>query len=378
VRSSIISGCTPSLSRRILNESHAVAAMRSVIRAATPVICVGSTLFAREKDLVHHFTSHSQESDSSPQPSKAEQQPDVSTDNSLLDNAKNAGPDCEFYNSFQQRFAWAERRNRCNAESGCNFRGRRFTGSCELETKSKSNCNVANQLDAAASNVELNTEVLNKLETDTSTKGANSGGDLQTKSVSKVEVEIVGSGDMGFAPPLHILINETLTSSAVDSIRDSRQLANELAKSLLIEVLERKENRGKFGELLLYLFVSDTVLSPTRHTIYWTLTLENTIKNIVTNVEIHRDYWLGFTENYDRSMRSIKKLHTRHEGRLITDVMLMNQVILWLEDPLSRTAVLTPLIEWTLQQDEIVKFPLTDLAVSFLPWIKVSLHLLLS
>jgi hypothetical protein len=342
--------------------------MRSVIRAATPVICVGSTLFAREKDLVHHFTSHSQESDSSPQPSKAEQQPDVSTDNSLLDNAKNAGPDCEFYNSFQQRFAWAERRNRCNAESGCNFRGRRFTGSCELETKSKSNCNVANQLDAAASNVELNTEVLNKLETDTSTKGANSGGDLQTKSVSKVEVEIVGSGDMGFAPPLHILINETLTSSAVDSIRDSRQLANELAKSLLIEVLER----------LLYLFVSDTVLSPTRHTIYWTLTLENTIKNIVTNVEIHRDYWLGFTENYDRSMRSIKKLHTRHEGRLITDVMLMNQVILWLEDPLSRTAVLTPLIEWTLQQDEIVKFPLTDLAVSFLPWIKVSLHLLLS
>lgn len=366
----------PSLSHGTLDESHAFGTMRSLIRAATPVICVAPTLFAREKDLVHHFTSYSQESDSSPYPSKADQQADGSTNSSPLDSAKSAGPDCEFYNSFQQRFAWAERRNRCNAESGCNFRGRRFTGSCELESKAKANSNLVCHPDAAASNAVINFEVLHKLETDTSTKGASSGGDLQTKAVNKVEVEIVGSGDMGFAPPLHILINETLTSSAVDSIRDSRQLANELAKSLLIEVLERKENRGKFGELLLYLFVSDTVLSPTRHTIYWTLTLDNTIKNIVSNVEIHRDYWLGFTENYDRSMRSIKKLHTRHEGRLITDVMLMNQVILWLEDPLTRTAVLTPLIEWTLQQDEIVKFPLTDLAVDFLPWIKVSTALM--
>lgn len=338
--------------------------MRRVIKSTAPVICAVSTLFTWEKDLSHHFTTHSLEGDSPPQSSSTDQQPNSGADYSLQENSKSSGLDCEFYNSFQQRFSWAERRNRCNAESGCTFRGRRFTGACEQAVNSRTRSNLACYPDTGVTNTELT------FETETPTKVAGEG-DPQTKLVNKLEVEIVGSGDTPFAPPLRVLMHEQLTSSAVDSIRDSRQLAHELAKSLLIEVLERKENRGKFGELLLYLFVSDTVLSPTRQTIYWSLTSESTIENIVTNVQMHRDYWLGFTENYDRGIRAIQKLHTRHEGRLMTDILLMSQVIQWLEDPLSRTAVITPLIDWTLQQDEIVKFPLTEVTVSFLPWIKV-------
>ena len=332
--------------------------MRGVIKSTAPVICAVSTLFTWEKDLHHHFTTHSLEGNPPPQSSSTDQQPNTGADYSLHEKSKSSGPDCEFYNSFQQRFSWAERRNRCNAESGCTFRGRRFTGACEQAVNPQTSSNLACYLDTVVTNTELT------FETDEQ-------GDPQTKLVSKLEVEIVGSGDTSFAPPLHVLMHEQLTSSAVDSIRDSRELAHELAKSLLIEVLERKENRGKFGELLLYLFVSDTVLSPTRQTIYWSLTSESTIENIVTNVKTHRDYWLGFTENYDRGIRAIQKLHTRHEGRLMTDILLMSQVIHWLEDPLSRTAVITPLIDWTLQQNEIVKFPLTEITVSFLPWIKV-------
>ena len=40
---------------------------------------------------------------------------------------------CKFYNSSFQKIWWRERRNRCNAQQGCNFTGWSITGTCNSD-----------------------------------------------------------------------------------------------------------------------------------------------------------------------------------------------------------------------------------------------------
>jgi hypothetical protein len=108
----------------------------------------------------------------------------------------------------------------------------------------------------------------------------------------RVYAEIVSGNDNEFTAPLRVFVHETLTSSAVDSIIDSQLLANELAKSLIIEVLQNKSNQGNLGQLLRYTFASPTVLCPTRDLVYWSLRSDQCFRNILWNTQWHRNYWL--------------------------------------------------------------------------------------
>ena len=268
---------------------------------------------------------------------------------------------CSLYNSMEHRISWAERRNRCNSEKGCKFLGRRFTGSC---VRSLDSVGVGIE-DTAAGSLTSLPILQSEVQLQNSSHSGNSRINIDTaEEVLGNQIEVAGSNDDDAKTQLRVLVQETFTSSAVDSIRDSQLLANELAKRLLIEVLQRKENRGKFGELLQYMFISNTVLSPTRELIYWSLTLDNTVDDIAQNVKLHRDFWLRSAERQATTKRSLE--------RRLTDAALLGVIIRWLDDPVSRTQVVIPLLDWTLQEHESVIAPLTELAADSIPWTKVS------
>ena len=67
------------------------------------------------------------------------------------------------------------------------------------------------------------------------------------------------------------MFKDSITSSAVDSIRDSQELINDYAKTLLKTTLENKESPGQLGILLKSFFEHEKVLKPTRNLLYWTL-----------------------------------------------------------------------------------------------------------
>ena len=81
-----------------------------------------------------------------------------------------------------------------------------------------------------------------------------------------------------------ISINNTLKSSAkssaVDSLRDSKKVANEMARDIVYTFLKEKSSQGKFGDLLQSIFAYESTLYPTRWLIYWSLGLDYTKKNI--------------------------------------------------------------------------------------------------
>lgn len=289
-----------------------------------------------------------------------------SNDNSSSNNC--AGNDygdspCSLYNTMEHRISWAERRNRCNSQKGCKFLGRRFTGSCVRALDSSGTGAESNPAGSQTSLPLL--PLQSEVQLQSSSHSGNSRLNIGTaEEVFGNHSEVAGSNDDDTKTQLRVLVQETFTSSAVDSIRDSQLLANELAKRLLIEVLQRRENRGKFGELLQYLFISDTVLSPTRDLIYWSLAIDNTVHNIAQNVKMHRNFWLRSTEKQPGATRSLE--------RRLTDAVLLTLIIRWLDDPVSKNQVVIPLLDWALKEHEGVIAPLTEIAAGSIPWTKVS------
>jgi hypothetical protein len=323
-------------------------------------------------------------------------------------SSKKAFP-CDYYNSVIQRISWAERRDRCNAEQGCHLIGRRFIGECvPIETSSEPSSKklfgineanddysddqkseqaiIANMTIPSSESSTLPSNIKNSkdikdanLKSDETLNGKKAS---STSHKRRVYAEIVSEGDDSeISAPLKVFVYETLTSSAVDSIRDSQQLANELAKSLVIEVLDKKENIGKLGELLEYTFASDTVLSPTRELIYWSLKLDSTSSNIKWNCQWHRNYWLGLSSfngwrlDDNRNVDMKTDWDKEYGGREHTRAAIVALAVAWLKDPLSRTIVVTPLLAWTLQQREEVVVPLAALTSDVIPWAKVWIDL---
>lgn len=199
-----------------------------------------------------------------------------------------------------------------------------------------------------------------------------------TKHKHRVYAEIVSPGRGEVTTPLRVLVHETLSSSAVDTIRDSQQLANELAKVVVLEVLGRKENQNKLGLFLQYIFASDTVLSPSRELIFWSLAFPETFSNLIYCAKWHRNYWIGrsslncwhFDDNQITNNNHAWDLG-QHGDREHIQAAVVKLTAQWLDDPTSRTEVATPLLDWTLQQQEFVISPLAVVIAEAIPWAKV-------
>ena len=179
---------------------------------------------------------------------------------SFCDDHNDFKSSCDTYNTFFQRLQWAERRNRCNAEQGCVFVGRRLTGTC---------C-PRDPLNPPRSE--------NKKE----------DGLVRVKLYAEIVSDLANGKDI---LPIQVLVKETIKSSAVESLRDSQLLANQLAKDLVIDIFKHPESTRKLGEILKYMFNYENVLAPTRSLVYWSLKLPPTVASTVTLVNSQRDYF---------------------------------------------------------------------------------------
>lgn len=157
-------------------------------------------------------------------------------------------------------------------------------------------------------------------------------------------------------PPMKILLNNYITSSTVDSIRDSmkdsKEYLNMLSRELLLGILHDNKNQHIFGDFLKYSFSYESILLPTRELIYYSLNDNNTYHMISSylNNEIFR---IIINEN-----NYIKK-------------SIVNSSIYHIHDNFFKSYTFYPLIIWTIEQQEIVIDPLTKIIRSALPYTKV-------
>lgn len=242
---------------------------------------------------------------------------------------------CSQYNTPWQRMQWAQRRRRCNEESGCVFLGKAFTGVCSQRDSSVIPMQQQRRASTATTQQPLAEE--------SSEPGA---------SLVKLYVEIKNDKS---AEPIKILMKESIASSAVDSLRDSHELAHELSKSMILNYLndpetvnvvlgltksylEDKGTRAYLGDYLASYLMTDQVKS-------------------------FYKYQLNITRDYYCLPNGL--------GRSATDQALLDLLVWWVGEPANITAVVVPLLEWTLLLDYI-RASSAEIAAYSLPYSIVS------
>lgn len=157
-------------------------------------------------------------------------------------------------------------------------------------------------------------------------------------------------------PPMKILLNNYITSSTVDSIRDSmkdsKEYLNMLSRELLLGILHDNKNQHIFGDFLKYSFSYESILLPTRELIYYSLNVNNTYHIISSYLN-------------NEILRIIK-----NENNYIKKT-IVNSSIYHIHDNFFKSYTFYPLIIWTIEQQEIVIDPLTKIIRSALPYTKV-------
>lgn len=153
-------------------------------------------------------------------------------------------------------------------------------------------------------------------------------------------------------PSIKVFFNDQITSTAVDSLHDSEAVAQQLSKSLLLELLQDKKAISQFGIFLNHIFQFESLLLPTRSLIYWSLHLDPTVRATDSLVKSQASYHLAFNAELFRS----------------TSGAVAN----WLLSEKTSEEVLSPLIRNTLKQDATVVGPAAKLSASSMPLAKVS------
>lgn len=151
-------------------------------------------------------------------------------------------------------------------------------------------------------------------------------------------------------PRLKVLLNAQLTSTAVDSLKDSEQMIHLLAENLIVEALKDKSTPKMFGEFMKYIFAYESTLSATRDLLYWALKTPDCYRSI----EFLSAWQL---KNY---------FNTYAPGQLSVAAQA------WVVSVPSRRTVICPLLTWTLRQQEFVVYPLACLIKDTMPFARVS------
>eukprot|EP01039_Chlorochromonas_danica_P008286 gene8286-9136_t len=152
-------------------------------------------------------------------------------------------------------------------------------------------------------------------------------------------------------PPIKVLINDQLATTAVDQLRDSQVAAHELAKNLVIDMLRDKDSPKKLGTLLQYVFKYESLLQPTRDLLYWSLRLPTTYSPIYSQ--------LKYTFNYAESAQQ-EQLAALSKS--------------WLLDPQTKREIIIPLFKWNLEDEETTIKPLASLLGEVVPTYKAEVR----
>ena len=158
----------------------------------------------------------------------------------------------------------------------------------------------------------------------------------------------------GKSPPIKVLLNEQITSTAVDSLKDSlndsKEFVNLFANNLVIEVLKDKNTAKTFGNFLNYTFSFESTKAPTRSLIYWSIMSDTSIGNISLLSTTQICTWMN--------------LYGKNQIVDVLDHYLLRKSF--------QTIYIHPLLLWTLQQEHIVISPLSNIIADSLLYTKVS------
>jgi hypothetical protein len=134
---------------------------------------------------------------------------------------------------------------------------------------------------------------------------------------------------------LQMILHESITQSAVESLKDSQQVANDFAKILILDILNNKESRNNLGSLLGSLFQYESVRCPTRDLIYWSIFLDPTLKATRNFTSNQVTYWLS------------------NEGMTSTRALVMYYTLWWLRDKGTVQGTIKPLLVHVTQLDTV-------------------------
>ena len=164
----------------------------------------------------------------------------------------------------------------------------------------------------------------------------------------KLYVEIAGQKS---SEPIKILLKESITNSAVDSLRDSEDVAKELSKTMIVNYLSNKENVSTLVHLIsgsvqssICIEYSVSALTELLHTI-------DSYRGALWYARLTRDYYV----------------HDLGKGRMETDTLLVYLLDWWIRDPGSRIYSIIPLLEWCLRLENEIRKPASNLAAYALP-----------
>lgn len=159
----------------------------------------------------------------------------------------------------------------------------------------------------------------------------------------KFYVELVSDKPLPAAiPPFRVLINDQLTSSAVDSIKDSQLLANRISKSLISNLLSDHTTPEQFGTLLREIFIYEYIRAPTRDLAYWSLHLSDTKRNTFFLAKDNLSYWI------------------KDSGYILIKDILCYQIT----HPDLRIYSISPLLKWTFSKSSSIIKPLTEVSAT--------------
>ena len=255
---------------------------------------------------------------------------------------KSPSDPCSKYNTWLQRVSWADRPHRCTTEVGCEFRGWSSLGTCQQTTHQREAHDIAPSPAPSTAKPSEPHPSDHEAHHDHPkvhwkfakvNKGKKSG-----VAGDKSESSERSSGS------IQILVDRAIAPTAVDSIKESEELVNELAKTICIDVLQKKEYATVFGVFLQDLFKFDSVREPTVGLVTWAVATPEAFQNTLHLAKVNRDYWIGVDQ----------------EGRPYTDVALRDLSTWWFDHPLTKTDVVLPLITWSLEQREMALDPAVD------------------
>lgn len=258
-------------------------------------------------------------------------------------NSDNVGQiPCTYYNNLWNRLQWAERRNRCCAQSGCVFLGRSITGTCTAVDASRPRGDLqdsaeSTEIDEIGFSVSDRKNVRPPSETDDS-----------KNAIVKLYVEIASEQS---AEPIRILLRNNITNSAVESLRDSQELAIELSKKMILNYLNNHENVVITTELLSTLLSNPQVRATIRPSVSYLIASTQPRQYIYQYAFSTKDYYL----------------HPSGAGRQDCLVALINLLDWWFREDSSRKDVVVPLAAWALLLEDSVMNPAAGLAAWALP-----------
>jgi hypothetical protein len=132
-------------------------------------------------------------------------------------------------------------------------------------------------------------------------------------------------------------------------LKDSKQVIQLLAESLVYDTLHDKDTPKKFGEVLQYVFSYESTLANTRSQLYWAINTPDCFKSIESLTA-----W------------QLKSYFNTHA---ISQLSFAART--WVVTPQARKTVICPLLTWTLRQKEFVITPLAYIIQDSLPFVQV-------